>query len=671
MQSDLPYAIRCLFVLLFVLPCAIMQVNAQQDKSTLAEELRQLYRFDLLPEYRTDSKLELISTYDTTGGNDDGFSGKYSFVRKEGNYLVLADLKGPGVVNRIHSPTPTNKMLAFYFDGEKTPRIRIPFIELFSGKIKPFIKPLVGNEVGGYYCYFPIPYRKSLKIVYEGNDERFHQIQFRTYPKDAQIKSFDTALTREESAELDKVSASWRQVGVPYWLNTGYPDRLDTVETKFRLRPGDSAVIFQSAVGGRIMGVQLDRDKINWGRGVLLEAQWDNEPVPAILSPADDFFGYFFGQPSAQGLLLGSFSGKDYCYMPMPFDHSARITLRLLPVVNKEISGIARIIYARVQRNEKAEGKLYTVWRRETEPEIGKPYLIFNAEGKGHQVATVLQAQGLVEGTTEFFEGDDVAVADGEMRAHGGGSEDYFNGGWYWILDRWDKGISLPVSGSLGYSLAYARTGGYRFFLDDKVSFEHQYQLTIEHGPEGNKSPVDYTSVAYYYGDRPRSSVMDPSWMQNPVRTPRFHEYDVRDFMMTLGSGTTARFKGYSSGLEISGVIPVKGFVVDDAERGEAKGEVRIDLSEMPAGDYKLYISYDENPDGGEYSVWRRQQQIADWMGTYASKIRRVQRKYLGNIRLTDQIKSVTIRTRAGKEGGKLLLIRKLGLEESSSGENK
>ena len=337
--------------------------------------------------------------------------------------------------------------------------------------------------------------------------------------------------------------------------------------------------------------------------------------------------------------------------------------------MDKEISGTVRIIYAPVPRNEKTEGKLYTVWRRETEPEIGKPYLIFNAEGRGHHVATLLQAQGLEEGTTEFFEGDDVAVADGEMRAHGGGSEDYFNGGWYWILDRWDKGVSLPVSGSLGYSMPFARTGGYRFYLDDKASFEKTYHFTIEHGSEGNASSVDYTSVAFYYGDRPLSAIMDPALIQNPVKSPKFHEYDVRDFSMTIGSGTTARFKGYSSGLEISGMIPVKGFVVDDAERGEARGQVRIDLSEMPAGEYKLYISYDENPDGGEYSVWRRQQQVSDWTGTYASKSSRVKRKYLGIIQLTDQIKSVTIRTRAGKEGGKLFLIRKLGLEEFSEGQ--
>ena len=59
----------------------------------------------------------MVSSYDRTGGNDDGFSGKYSFIRKEGDALVIADLKGPGVIYRIWTPTPTDDYLEFYLDG--------------------------------------------------------------------------------------------------------------------------------------------------------------------------------------------------------------------------------------------------------------------------------------------------------------------------------------------------------------------------------------------------------------------------------------------------------------------------------------------------------------------------------------------------------------------------
>lgn len=88
------------------------------------------------------------------------------------------------------------------------------------------------------------------------------------------------------------------------------------------------------------------------------------------------------------------------------------------------------------------------------------------------------------------------------MRIHGTGSEDFYNGGWYAVMDRWDRGMNLPLHGALDYSLPMARTGGYRLCLSDKMSFEHDFYIGIEHGPERNEYPVDYTSVAFYYCDR-------------------------------------------------------------------------------------------------------------------------------------------------------------------------
>ena len=126
----------------------------------LEDEIRKLAQIDLLPQFQSNFVDKQVSSYDTTGGNDDGFSGKYSFLRKENGNLVIADLKGPGVIQRIWTPTPTEDTIQFYFDGESVPRIELKFIDLFSGKQHPFLRPVVGNEIGGYYCYLPIPYEK-------------------------------------------------------------------------------------------------------------------------------------------------------------------------------------------------------------------------------------------------------------------------------------------------------------------------------------------------------------------------------------------------------------------------------------------------------------------------------------------------------------------------------
>ena len=66
-----------------------------------------------MPQYR-DGIVREFSSYDRTEGNDDGFSGKYSFIRMEGDKQVLAEMTGPGVINRIHTPTPTEDTIEFY-----------------------------------------------------------------------------------------------------------------------------------------------------------------------------------------------------------------------------------------------------------------------------------------------------------------------------------------------------------------------------------------------------------------------------------------------------------------------------------------------------------------------------------------------------------------------------
>src|SRR5690606_12588133 len=165
---------------------------------------------DLLPTYRSGEYIGQISSYDRTGGNDDGFDGTHSFIRKENGHLVIADFQGPGVVNRIWTPTPTDDTLAFYFDGEPQARLRIRFSDLFSGEVFPFVKGLSGNEIGGYYTYLPIPYEKSLKIVFEGEKMLFHQIQYRELPG-KKVRSWSGDYSQQEREKIEQVANLWQK----------------------------------------------------------------------------------------------------------------------------------------------------------------------------------------------------------------------------------------------------------------------------------------------------------------------------------------------------------------------------------------------------------------------------------------------------------------------------
>jgi len=286
------------------------------------------------------------------------------------------------------------------------------------------------------------------------------------------------------------------------------------------------------------------------------------------------------------------------------------------------------------------------MWRREIEPQEGEPYLLLNTEGRGHHVGTILQSQGLDAGMTVFFEGDDSTLVDGQLRMHGTGSEDYFNGGWYALLDRWDRGISLPVHGSLDYSVPMARTGGYRFYLSDKVSFEESYYITIEHGPEGNKVPVDYTSVAFYYGDTPPGEVMEPVENLQEVFYPTEHVFFPQLFTMSVGGSTEV---DYSNGRNIR---------ISSARQGM----VRFVLDEVPDGKYRLFLSYYSMPSGCEFSVWQRQRQVSEWQSVLSEEMERIEKEYVGEITLTKQIDTITLRTRPN-EGKNEFRLERIFLE--------
>jgi hypothetical protein len=93
---------------LLLLLVAIVPLHGQTVKALGPPNpgIEELYRLDRLPAFKRSVKVASVSTYDRKGGNDDGFNGTYSFVRKEPGGLVIADLKGPGVIYRIWTPTP-------------------------------------------------------------------------------------------------------------------------------------------------------------------------------------------------------------------------------------------------------------------------------------------------------------------------------------------------------------------------------------------------------------------------------------------------------------------------------------------------------------------------------------------------------------------------------------
>lgn len=647
-------AMCCLFTILHV---RAQSSNAQKNNRqiTLLDELVALYDISDLPLYRSNSISAQISSYDTTGGNEDGFNGDYSFVRRNpDSTLVLFDMKGSGVINRIWTPTPTDDTLDFYIDDTTKPAISVKYRDLFSGKVFPFTAPLCGSQLGGNFCYFPILFQQRCVIVARAKKTRFHQIQYRLFEKNTRVKPFSFMLSGEEQQSLKKIELLWNKEKKTADDFIPGNTKFKTAASSFDLLPGQARSIFSVQQGGRITGIELSPSAVFEGltKNVDIRIKWDDENMPAVYCPVADFFGYAFGKRSMQSLLIGSKGNGNYCYIPMPFDRKATIELvyRAQPG-SQRIRVNAKVYYTTQKRDPEREGKLYTSWQTER-PASGKPHVFLETSGKGHYIGSVLQAQGLTPGMTYFFEGDDSTVIDGENRLHGTGSEDYFNGGWYALLDCWDAKMSLPLHGALDYSLPFCRTGGYRFYLSDKLSFEKNIYHSIEHGPANNNIPAEYTSLSFYYSNSPDTKIVIPQTSFTKVFIPD---------TLVLYPQLLDYAIGESIGVEAVGIYPTGGanfkFTVNSDSR------LRINCKDIPIGSYRLFADYQAGEDGSEFSIWQRQARLSEWISTKGLAKKRIEQEYLCDIKIDELINTLTIRFKADKEHefflNRLILIKK------------
>ncbi len=621
---------------------------SQSNTLNVAYFLKQFYDFSLLPAYEENTYAAEVSTYDTTGGNDDGFNGTYSFIRRNADSsLIIFEQKGPGVVNRFWTPTPSIDTLDFYIDDTLQKSFSVCYMDLFSGKVYPFVAPLCNNQLGGYYCYLPIPFNKFCRIILRGKQTQFHQIGYRLFKDDVHVKSFLLAFSDDEKAALEKIKSAWQNTEAIIKNINGITSSQKTIT----LKPGETSVAFKSEGPGRIAGFEIISQSTldTIAKNIDIKIIWDDDKQAAVYCPLADYFGYAFGKASMQGVMIGSDGKKHYSWFPMPYDKSAKIELIYRKTNNDTLlSGVTFLVKVYIQHKKRdalTEGKFYATWSHENPVATGKPFTMLDVKGKGHFAGVALQAQGLKSGMTIFFEGDDSTVIDGETRFHGTGSEDFFNGGWYALLDRWNDAMSLPLSGCLYYSTALSRAGGYRYFLNDKISFSKSFLQTIEHGPQHNLFPSDYTSVSYYYCDRNNTQNIIPSNNNTQIYKP-----DTLEFYPQI---TPSAMDG-NMNMETKWDGPAKKMFYTISDESLLK----FYFKNIPAGSYTVYINYDKGIDAAQFSVWQTQTQISGWIDAYASSTEKFQTQKAGEINITELNQTISFHFKTTVQRNKFSLSK-------------
>ena len=287
------------------------------------EPLEDLYNLEKLPLLRPNIKCKMFSSYDRTGGNNDGFGGTYSKIRFEDGCSVLAEMSGAGVIQRIwftHSLHKKDGLLALkkehikiFIDGDETPALDVPLEDLFNDTLPQFPKPLAGSAIGGFYCYVPIPYKDGCKVVVEGDDVKFYHITYSELPSGDDIESFSMQISPQREKHLKNAVKAWSNLGDINALGVG---DCEQKEVAIKAEPKEPAVYEMPEGPYMIRAVYLNKPFPGSlaGAGTRLQFFFDSAESPAVDVP----FGFFFGQafePSAyQSLMVGS--NDKGCYNP-------------------------------------------------------------------------------------------------------------------------------------------------------------------------------------------------------------------------------------------------------------------------------------------------------------------------------------------------------------------
>ncbi len=283
---------------------------------------------------------------------------------------------------------------------------------------------------------------------------------------------------------------------------------------------------------------------------IWMRIYWDHETTPSVNAPLGSLFGMGqFGSYHTQALAMGMDETNTlYLYFPMPFQFHTRIDL-----VSQRTSA-TNTISAEIRTRPFTDsfqnvGYFKTQFNSQQPTANGQDILILNASGAGQFLGVVQSMDGPTN--RAYLEGNERIYVDGSNSPvfQGTGTEDFFNGGWYF-----NHGLfTRPLSGNTAHIAGSAddKTAAYRLFLQDVVPFRAGIHVSIEHGPTDFAGVNENVwTLAYYYAQpSPRATLTDTMDVDN-ASSENAHHYTITN--QTWQGTRTYEFEGMANTVAVT-----------------------------------------------------------------------------------------------------------------------
>lgn len=470
-----------------------------------------------------------VTSFDRSGGNDDGFAGTYSslYTDDRGEHVIF-DETGPGVLRTLwftsresgDAPLALGRV-SFYFDDEVSPRLRVDANALFAGTTEPFVAPLVAGNFtssGGFASWAPLAYRTRLRVTTE-QPAGFYQIHYDELPPDWDVASYrigsDGALATRfgrgasthplEDVALDTARSGSGVIEVLRFVPDVTPSDADLAAARIRI----------------------------WFDGVT---------DPQVDVPLGFFFGSAIGLAKVTSVAWTMEDRLFESRMPMPFWSGVRVAVTGL-------AGQLRLYVGGQAWKPGEAGTLEAHWREERPTEAGRDFVYADLTGAGKLVATVLGVDPLVAEAKQWWEGDlRTRIDDARSPAiNGTGHEDDHLGGW--SNEFLSRPFSLAMQGAprtVLYDTGAAfqkngRTTMYRLWPG--IPFYRAIRHSTEHGTQNGRA-VPYAAATFAYRlPRVRKVLSDAFDVGDPDAV-RLHAYDAPG---RTEASLTSAFEGESA----------------------------------------------------------------------------------------------------------------------------